>query len=465
MAAVTTTHYPPGRIESLDGLRGLAALVVVVHHLLLLFPGLARVEVRQPGPLSTAGRLVSMTPLHLLWAGDEAVIVFFILSGLALALPVLRPSRFRWRSYFTSRLMRLYLPTAAAVIGALALLLLAIRPIAGDSAPGSVRTLTVPRVLADMTLLRDPSVLDNPLWSLHYEVVFSLLLPLFVLVAVQTKRSLVLPLALALALSATGEATHVALLQFLPVFLIGVVLARDLDAGARLQAGIERLRRPGLPWAIAVAGAAALLPIAWYPSPIGGSTTLSWMIVVVSATVLVAAATHWPAARRALTCPPVRRLGGISFSLYLVHEPIILTLRSVLGPHPILVTMIGLPTAVGAAWVFFHLVERPSHRFARMTARRIEAVLRRPRWIPVVGMEQAVRRRLVAPTSAGTTAQLVPRSSGPSRPPRTARLLPDRGVVPSLSSAIAVTSASTTPSAGSTTADAAERLPANTTNE
>jgi peptidoglycan/LPS O-acetylase OafA/YrhL len=76
---------------------------------LLTFPAFAEVQYGAPaqGLLITA---LSYTPLHLVWAGPEAVLVFFVLSGLVLSAATQGRSDFRWSAYYPSRLMRLYLP-------------------------------------------------------------------------------------------------------------------------------------------------------------------------------------------------------------------------------------------------------------------------------------------------------------------------------------------------------------------
>jgi peptidoglycan/LPS O-acetylase OafA/YrhL len=73
-------------VSSLDGLRGVAASVVVVHHLILAsVAGLAIAYTA--GPRSHGiDHLLTYTPLHVIWAGPQFVIVFFVLSGLVLSL-------------------------------------------------------------------------------------------------------------------------------------------------------------------------------------------------------------------------------------------------------------------------------------------------------------------------------------------------------------------------------------------
>ena len=79
------------RLIELDGLRGLAAVVVLIHHALETVPALAEVGAR-PGtvPTGTFNRILTQSPLHLLWAGHEAVLIFFVLSGVALTSPAAR---------------------------------------------------------------------------------------------------------------------------------------------------------------------------------------------------------------------------------------------------------------------------------------------------------------------------------------------------------------------------------------
>lgn len=63
------------RFDQIDSIRGLAALSVVISHLSLVIPNVYIVQ------------KLKNTPLHIFWAGHEAVILFFILSGFVLALP------------------------------------------------------------------------------------------------------------------------------------------------------------------------------------------------------------------------------------------------------------------------------------------------------------------------------------------------------------------------------------------
>src|ERR671935_2310538 len=91
MAATLESDRPRERLAGLDGVRGLAALFVVVHHVFLrAFPGYP----------------VDRAPFWAAWFiyGRFAVVVFIVLSGFSLALS---PARNGWRldgvSRFASR--------------------------------------------------------------------------------------------------------------------------------------------------------------------------------------------------------------------------------------------------------------------------------------------------------------------------------------------------------------------------
>ncbi len=71
------------RIRALDGLRGLAAVVVILHHVLLVDNWFANALLTfEAQPSNDWKAWVYYTPLHIFFAGTEAVLVFFMLSGI-----------------------------------------------------------------------------------------------------------------------------------------------------------------------------------------------------------------------------------------------------------------------------------------------------------------------------------------------------------------------------------------------
>lgn len=364
------------RIDSLDGLRGIAAVVVLLSHLMLAFAPVADREFAHDGP---GGHLVVdvlvFSPLHVFWDGQAAVTVFFVLSGLVLTLPVIRAEpRYRWGAYLRSRPVRIYLPVIAAVVVA-AVMMLAVDRSASSlessryalyDEPLEARTLAQEMLLVTTT----PSIVPS-LWSLVWEIQFSLLLPLYVLPLLYARRRglALAPAAAAAALIgvAVGWLVGIAALMFLPVFMLGVVIAISAPTLTRWAA---RLGPRGWALLLVGAGAAIYLPrlLRWCQVP-PAYVELGQAVVALGAAVVVVAAMHCPATVRLLTTRVARYLGKISFSLYLVHFPIILTIVMGLGEGRqwVSVPLAALASFAGAH-VFERTVERPTHRLARRLA-------------------------------------------------------------------------------------------------
>jgi peptidoglycan/LPS O-acetylase OafA/YrhL len=70
--------------------------------------------------------------------------------------------------------------------------------------------------------------------------------------------------------------------------------------------------------------------------------------------------------------PLIHWLGVRSFSLYLIHEPIVVSIAFCLhATNPFLVGLFAVPLSLAATEVFFRLVERPSHRLAGLVGRAV----------------------------------------------------------------------------------------------
>ena len=74
------------KIKYLDGLRGLAAFVVVLSHFAVVFyPALYTADVKEVRFVSQLDLVIAGTPLNVLYNGNFAVCIFFILSGYVLS--------------------------------------------------------------------------------------------------------------------------------------------------------------------------------------------------------------------------------------------------------------------------------------------------------------------------------------------------------------------------------------------
>lgn len=347
------------RMRSLDGLRGAAALAVVFHHLSL---------VARPALSSDTWAALTRTPLKLFFPGTESVLVFFVLSGLVVALPALRDG-FSWRGYYPARILRLYLPVFGALLFSAALILLFPRDPstmpAGSWMERAQATAVTPwSLFSEASLARRSYTIDNVLWSLRWELLFSLLLPLFVWLAIRAARYAFLLAGACVAASALGRVLGIDALVYFPLFLAGSLFATRLtELGDR--------SRPGSRWRLPLLGALGgiLLIASWlsrsFEPPQMLQRTL-WGLAGAGAALLVVAAVRWPAMRDVLEIRPVQWLGRISFSLYLTHVPIIATMAYLFGPDRWWAAcLLSIPLSLAVAVLFQHWVEAPSHRLAR----------------------------------------------------------------------------------------------------
>ena len=184
---------PVPRLAALDGLRGVAALVVVFHHISLI--ATPYLEPANGGPVVPFSLWwwLEYTPLKLVTAGREAVLVFFVLSGLVVSLPAVRHRDFSWPGFLAGRFVRLYLPAWGALVFACALILAVPRTLAQVTGGAWIdtaaqKTLDPWALLNEMTLMLGGPHFDNVLWTLRWEVMFSLLLPVFLVLAVALRR-------------------------------------------------------------------------------------------------------------------------------------------------------------------------------------------------------------------------------------------------------------------------------------
>lgn len=357
------------RLESLDGLRGVAAIIVVFFHVALVSPELAEIALGE-APDTRWGAALAAPPLRLLWSGDEAVIIFFALSGLVLTLPMLG-SRMRGASFFARRFIRLYIPVWGAVAFA-SVMWLAIPPHSDPDWSWWMNAhdvdLNVRALGADLTLVVATSWVNSPLWSLRWEVWFTILFPLLLVAIVRWRRFAAAKAVILLVLIQVGVVIGSDALVYLPVFGLGMILALALPW--------LRAFAPGHPLVMAL-GFVLTLVLLQHRWLLGGQVWLP-SLVALGAVLMVALFAVWTPLQRFGTLRPVLWLGKISFSLYLVHDPIVVSTAILFGPtDPLLVLVIAVPVSIAVAWAFNLLVEVPSHRLARTVGRYIDGVAER----------------------------------------------------------------------------------------
>ena len=361
------------RLAGLDGLRGLAALYVVVNHVFLrAFPGY---------PMDHA-------PFWAAWFiyGRFAVVVFIVLSGFSLALS---PARHGWRldavRFAQRRARRILPPYWAALAFSLAVAWLVV-PQPGNGVPDAKSVLVNGLLAQNIVAAHSPNA---AFWSMAVEAQLYLAFPLLLLM-VRRWSGLVMVATVALVVAAVGiVGPHIARLDTFVIqsppdlaalFAVGVLTAGIVGASAA---------RRSWPWPrLALAAAAPVLVMIWWQGSVWTLDHLYWVDLALGpaiACLLAALATGRPARLlRALDARPMRRLGSFSYSLYLTHAPIVAIVcerivagRVATGVPTFLVSLaLVLPLTLGFARVFAAVFEIP---FQRRRASSGTVRRRRPR--------------------------------------------------------------------------------------
>lgn len=332
------------RDRSLDGLRGLAALAVVLSHIAAM-TWIPFIE-------NTPGLLWQRT----LWSlGAPAVDIFLVLSGYVVAGSIVRRND-GYPSYILGRLIRL-MPIAWLAIAA-GVALRAAGLFAPDGTTAGLQALHAPLTnmdvmgFATMAIpIPDVEKINPPLWTLVIEMQAAYLMPLVAWMG--RRRPVALAIAGPLALVAFGLAINYSY----PVLLTGFILGACF-------AGIEdRLARPPRILPILILSIALLMARA-----ILQSDDQLLRVPCALGALGVMYCVRQDIGRRTLESPIVQWLGRISYPLYAIHWPImagcVMTLGWWIGP--IAASLISVPMALALAHVAEVAIDRRAVALSRL---------------------------------------------------------------------------------------------------
>jgi peptidoglycan/LPS O-acetylase OafA/YrhL len=358
------------RLVQLDSLRGLAACIVVFCHATNLLPGV----------YDNPQRLwwLTGTPLLLLREGKAAVIFFFVLSGYVLALPFLK-GPVSYPAFIFRRICRIWIPYVAAMVVAVCCSMWFYR----SPVPALSNWANQPIPFPSLQLILDHLLLvgtfanqtyNRVVWSLVYEMRISLIFPILVLLLRLGAWWRVLGAASALSIAelvverlpfCSASEDLPMTLHYAGLFVLGMLLAREMP---KLQAFYSRFssRTKACLWLLALAsfGHETWLlsnsKLQHVPLYRDGLTAVGVSLIIIFAL-------SPSRFSRLLEGRIPVFLGKISYSIYLYHAVILLSLAHVFYPRvPLSMVWLGaVVLTVGISWLSYQVIELPSIRLGK----------------------------------------------------------------------------------------------------
>ena len=375
-----------GRLASLDGLRGLAALTVFLFHGWLY---------TMPRPDASDRSSPADYAAHELRLG---LVAFFVLSGFLLSRPWFaaalegrQPPDLR--RYLRARVARIAPAYYAALLGSIVLLW----GLAGTPGLRLPPASELPLFFVFAQNFSPSSVmkLNPPMWSLGVEVSFYLLLPaigwLATRLPARRRAQALAPLALlalgvlwnwSIAGRGLGMTFSKSLAAMLPYFAFGMLAALALHGRSPKPWPRRAMIAAGMALVAADATLKSALPAAGVDTTTIFSITRDIASAAGFALIIGAVAAGPPS--RLLGNRVLAGMGVISYGFYLWHVPVLVFLRGhgLLPLDPVLGTLTALPLVVAVSTLSWLALERPviawaARRNERSRTERREAERRR----------------------------------------------------------------------------------------
>jgi peptidoglycan/LPS O-acetylase OafA/YrhL len=371
-------------IPEIDGLRFVAIALVLADHATVAL-SLATHAILVEGPFGSASEPARLAPVAaILRRGSVGVLVFFMVSGFVLALPFVRSRASGGHPvdlgrYLRRRVTRIEPPYVITMTVLFVAASLAGSPVGLGHYVASLGYLHGAYFGTD-------SPLNGVAWSLEIEVQFYVAVPALALLVcaggrILRRSRIILIVALAIVSQMFGFLTaHTFLGSSIQFFLLGWLLA-DLYITDWTEAP-----RPARIWDLVGFATVPLLLVglATVPPPVEHVLT-PWLVFALGYSALRSISF-----RRVLSNRWIATIGGMCYSIYLVHYALFVMVQRFLGPvgrlpasvAPVVSLLVLVPSAVVVGAVFFVLVERPCmdpHWLDRAIGRIRDAGTHRPR--------------------------------------------------------------------------------------
>ena len=385
------------KLGFLDGVRGIAMMIVVFHHFgLAFFPA---INYLNPEKIHLGNGeielFIAKTPFNLFFNGGFAVSIFFVLSGFVLSYKFhLTGSQQLLREYAAKRYFRLLLPVGGSIV------LCYVLHLCGLFSAQSIGEITksgewfnglftdmkgpkdfVSNIFLDVFLNNDNRY-NAVLWTITIEFLGSMLLFAFLALSAENRNSVIIHILVAVVILVTDK-------KFYAAFILGSLVSRLFVNGFSFPKGIKG----------SVLKIVLLAAGVYFSSfPQGFHTQQSmWKILdwnwtsgydlfhVIGAFCILFVICFDEHLRRFFALKPFLYLGKISFSFYLIHLAVMCSLGSSVFLHfwkpgtyfvPFLISFgISLAVSFIISHFYYKWIDKSSIRFSEKMGKLITGKL------------------------------------------------------------------------------------------
>ncbi len=345
----------PRRYHELDSMRGLASLTVFFSHFVM--------GNMVTGPIC---EILRMSPAHIIWDGSSAVLFFFVLSGFVLALPYIN-NQGRYLdllSFYLKRIFRIY---PAFIIGIL--ISVALKEYMYDPHnsiqhySGWLNSFWKWNLNDNLTQLKytlmllasfNSDLFDPVIWSLAIEMNISFIIPFLTLII--KKNELLFNILFITIL------TYVGVEFWMTIFYAGILLARYHTL---LGSYINKASKPVITGLFIITPALYTFRFTFHSND---SSHYPEYISCLASCIFIMLALYNNGFSAFLKNKICVFLGKVSYSFYLIHLPILITVASVF-PYKndyslVPVFFISLSSSLFLAYIMYKFIETPFQNFA-----------------------------------------------------------------------------------------------------
>ncbi len=353
------------RFHSLNSLRGIAAFIVVLNH--------AFISVAFE--FFTTNETFQNNPIYNLFNARLAVLFFFILSGFVLSLAYISGNNLRYRAYIIRRFCRIYIPFMVITLLTVGLYYVITKTFSEPNLEWSLwnEVLTADIIAQHFFMTNKTVMLNPPLWTLMIEMKVVMIFPLLAYLVIKNPTvTLVTSCAIsyvsALAFISIDEydnfytaSSHISsilmLIYYLQFFVLGIFLA------VKKEVIIKSLGL--IPGAVHCFVIIVLLAIPH--AQIKHDFLLLEIGYGIFTAYVIMLAIKYERFEKLLLTQPIKWLGRVSYSLYLIHVPILW------GAFYILNDLVSTPYILGTALIItlilseivYRTIEKPAQYFGK----------------------------------------------------------------------------------------------------